>query len=220
MTDLDTYWPEILDVVRQKVAKQTFNTWFLPLLPQNNSPESFDGPMSDPENDSLRVDCPNHFFMDWFSEHHLAALNEAGSAYFGRDVNFTLGVLKKSPEPLDTSGAETGPRDNIGGATATLMQPLVRPEDHQEAARESRVRIATAPRLVARSNINQDYTFNSFVVGTGTDLAFAAATAVANNPGGHFNPLFIHGGVGLGKTHLMHAVGNAVAVQDSVIYIG
>ena len=74
--------------------------------------------------------------------------------------------------------------------------------------------VATASRPAARSNINQDYTFDNFVVGTGTDLAFAAATAVANNPGDHFNPLFIHGGVGLGKTHLMHAVGNAVAAQD------
>ena len=70
MTDLDTYWPEILDVVRQKVAKQTFNTWFLPLLPENCP------------NGSLKVDCPNHFFMDWFSEHHLTDLNEAGIDLF------------------------------------------------------------------------------------------------------------------------------------------
>jgi chromosomal replication initiator protein len=76
------------------------------------------------------------------------------------------------------------------------------------------LRTVTPPRSSALSNINRDYTFNNFVVGTGTDLAFAAATAVANNPGGHFNPLFIHGGVGLGKTHLMHAVGNAVAARD------
>jgi len=219
MTDLDTYWPEILDVVRQKVAKQTFNTWFLPLLPENDSSESFSGSMSDPEDLPLRVDCPNHFFMDWFSEHHLAALNEAGSAYFGREVTFSLGVRKKSSEPLNSVRPETGPRDNIGGATAALLQPLAdpesRPENRPEAPRESRMPVATAPRPAARTNINQDYTFGSFVVGSGTDLAFAAATAVANNPGDHFNPLFIHGGVGLGKTHLMHAVGNAVAAQDS-----
>ena len=75
--------------------------------------------------------------------------------------------------------------------------------------------VATASRPAVRSNINQDYTFDNFVVGSGTDLVFAAATAVANNPGGHFNPLFIHGGMGLGKTHLMQAIGNDMGAQDS-----
>ena len=62
MTNLDTYWPEILDVVRQKVAQQTFNTWFKPLRPVNT------------ETNAPSVDCPDRFFLDWFSEHHLQAL--------------------------------------------------------------------------------------------------------------------------------------------------
>jgi chromosomal replication initiator protein len=212
MVNLDTYWPEILDVVRQKVAQQTFNTWFLPLLPENKGDEptngstepigeSVDGPADLSGNGSMQVDCPNHFFMDWFSEHHLTALNEAGSAYFGRDVNFTLGVRKISAEDVVIKPVAQSP-NNRGDTTAVL--------DFQQES----PRVIPAPRTALVSNINQDYTFNNFVVGTGTDLAFAAATAVGNNPGTHFNPLFIHGGVGLGKTHLMHAVGNAVASQN------
>jgi hypothetical protein len=80
MSNLDTYWPEILDVVRQKVAQQTFNTWFLPLHPENTEVDSIHGSAEESpgngSNGSLKVACPNHFFMDWFSEHHLTALNE------------------------------------------------------------------------------------------------------------------------------------------------
>ena len=193
MTNLDTYWPEILDVVRQKVAQQTFNTWFSPLKPQNS------------ENSALEVHCPDRFFMDWFSEHHLEALNEAVTVYFGAETECRL----KVPEG--------------GDALAPLPVPAAGDEDEDSAPRtaarldgtgRSAPAAATEPlprRQATVTNINPEYTFDNFVVGSGTDLAFAAATAVANNPGGHFNPLFIHGGVGLGKTHLMHAVGNAIA---------
>ncbi len=197
MSDLDAYWPEILDVVRQRVAQQTFNTWFAPLQPENSP------------NGSLKVACPNHFFMDWFSEHHLAVLNEAGATCFGRDVVFTLKIQEGAPNALTPLAPDLTPD----------------PEDRPPAGRVDAaggVRPAPAPVQAASPstsrgaqlmNLNPDYTFANFVVGSGTDMAFAAATAVARSPGSHFNPLFIHGGVGLGKTHLMHAVGNAIAEQ-------
>jgi chromosomal replication initiator protein len=160
----------------------------------------------------MKVDCPNHFFMDWFSEHHLTALNEAGSMYFGRDIQFTLGVREKSsassPLPNDIDMAP-------GGAVSGLTDPDIADRGISPSRNpEIDLQTATVSRPKTVPTINRDYTFENFVVGSGTDLAFAAATAVANNPGDHFNPLFIHGGVGLGKTHLMHAVGNAVAAQD------
>jgi chromosomal replication initiator protein len=200
MTNLDTYWPEILDVVRQKVAQQTFNTWFIPLLPKNNENGS--------TTSSMKVDCPNHFFMDWFSEHHLTALNEAGSTYFGRDINFTLGVRRVASDAV--GGESVIQTDRLDDAPpAAILDNPNRPGFQRNQFLNPPVR---HPSTIY--NINRDYTFENFVVGTGTDLAYAAATAVANNPGDHFNPLFIHGGVGLGKTHLMHAVGNAVAAQN------
>jgi len=206
MATLDTYWPEILDVVRQKVAQQTFNTWFLPLHPEK--PVENGG---EPVNGAFRVDCPNHFFMDWFSEHHLGALNEAGSAYFGRDVEFNLGVRESLPGTTRPTLADLSAMS--GAAELEVSDSLAARQESREAS-ESSTRTATIARPRTVPTINSDYTFRNFVVGTGTDLAFAAATAVGNNPGDHFNPLFIYGGVGLGKTHLMHAVGNAVAAQD------
>ena len=191
--NLDNYWPEILDVVRKKVPQQTFNTWYLPLDPHNS------------ENGELKVSCPNHFFRDWFSEHHLLILNEAGSSYFGKNVEFSLAVEE----------------NGIGQGIDSMLPPLPgadRPGAEVEAgeiqpARKEDVE-PDEPVRPQPQNLNPDYTFDNFVVGSGTDLAFAAATAISNNPGDHFNPLFVHGGVGLGKTHLMHAIGNEIARKN------
>ncbi len=202
---LDSHWPEILDLVRQKVAQQTFNTWFLPLLPADKHPEAQEG------RDFL-VTCPNHFFLDWFSEHHLDILNEAGSVYFSRDVKFRLFVAEGAVPPGGNPlGAFPGDAEPLESDALPDMPPAARVENQAPAARVSQV-----------FNLNPDYTFKNFVVGSGTDLAFAAASAIARNPGDRFNPLFIHGGVGLGKTHLMHAIGNEIAInwpQKKICYI-
>ena len=191
--NLDTYWPEILDVVRKHVPQQTFNTWFLPLQPSST------------QNDSPSVFCPNHFFMDWFSEHHLTTLNEAGSSYFNKAVRFGL-LVHKAKDGDKLRFLSSIPEGVIG-------------DDNSVDSAVSSIQAVTStlpPRSAATvSRLNQDYTFNNFVVGSGTDLAYAAASSISKNPGGHFNPLFIHGGVGLGKTHLMHAIGNEIARQKT-----
>ncbi len=204
VNNLDSHWPEILDLVRQKVAQQTFNTWFLPLIPATEAHQA--------SADTLTITCPNRFFLDWFSEHHLGILKEAGTAHFGRPVDFSLAVSENSA----TSGA-----DFLGEFP---FEAAAGPEGAVEDAVSEAPQVRTAPaaRVSQSFNLNPDYTFDNFVVGSGTDLAFAAATAIARNPGDRFNPLFIHGGVGLGKTHLMHAIGNAIAAnwpQKKICYI-
>ncbi len=191
MTNLDTYWPEILAVVRQKVAQQTFNTWFKPLQPLTS------------ESGHPEVDCPDRFFMDWFSEHHLSALNDAATDYFGTETRVSLQVSDTRKNELSL---ELPSRTEVEPPAARLA--------NAQGIVNTQVKTSPARRTATITNINPEYTFDNFVVGSGTDLVFAAATAVANNPGGHFNPLFIHGGVGLGKTHLMHAIGNAIANED------
>jgi len=195
MTNLNAYWPEILDIVRQRVASQTFNTWFKPLQPVNS------------DNQVPAVDCPDRFFMDWFSEHHLTALNEAGSDYFGTETQFSLKVTQLGHRPLVPLMPESA---NKTAPAATIETKM----NNGEAGRPQHQAPLAPRRNSISTNINPEYTFDNFVVGSSTDLVFAAATAVAKNPGGHFNPLFIYGGVGLGKTHLMHAIGNAILERD------
>jgi chromosomal replication initiator protein len=177
---LDAYWNDVLGIVRRLVQQQTYDTWFLPLEPIPSLTE-------------YKVAVPNHFFLDWFSEHHLKTLNLAISQLFDKDISIALEVHSTGDDEEDLFV----PQPSSAFLSGTVPSEPTPPLDPSI--------------LAAQANLNPDYTFESFVVSGGTDLAYAAATAVANQPGTHYNPLFIHGGVGLGKTHLMHAIGNAVA---------
>jgi len=184
---MDQYWHDILAIVRRMVQQQTYDTWFLPLEPVGSVADA-------------RIMVPNLFFLDWFSEHHLPALNDAGSRALGYPTEFVLEVrpdsgeleedlFKPEPsEPLNRQGMPFDPDD----------------QDDGDASAEA----------IIRANLNPEYRFENFVVSGGTDLASAAAMAVADKPGNYYNPLFIHGGVGLGKTHLMHAIGFAIAERN------
>ena len=188
MDTLQSSWPAILDLVRQKVSQQTYDTWFLPLK------------LSSGSNGTLEVHCPDRFFEDWFSEHHLHTLAEATADHFAREIAIRLTVREGTaspPERFSAAATVSSHRARDGRAPEVVVDgPTL-----DEPAEESRQ---------ACPFLNPDYTFGSFVVGSGSKMAFAAAQAICKKPGDNFNPLFVYGGVGLGKTHLMHAIGNAI----------
>jgi chromosomal replication initiator protein len=137
-------------------------------------------------NGELRLLAPNRYVIDWLSQNSLPRIRELILA-------FADGVVPEVVLDVGTrAGAATGSAPVNGGAD--MGSPAVRPR-----------RIAPT---VLGSRINADFTFDSFVEGKSNQLAKAAAIQVAGNPGKAYNPLFIYGGVGLGKTHLMHAVAN------------
>ncbi|MBD3222286.1 chromosomal replication initiator protein DnaA [bacterium] len=180
---LENYWHDILTVVRRGTPQQTYDTWFLPLEPVGTVRDG-------------RIAVPNHFFLDWFSEHHLPMLNDAASRCLGYSVDFSLEV-----RPDVDAGEDLFKPQFADGQAAGAAQ--IDPD--------TLVVTDSVAEVAARANLNHEYQFENFVVSGGTDLAFAAATAVADKPGTYYNPLFIHGGVGLGKTHLMHAIGLSIA---------
>ncbi len=138
---------------------------------------------------TLRLLAPNRFVVDWVNE------NVAG----------------RISELVDAVGAEPTPAVILEvGSRAAAPPPPVAPSVQSIAPRTG---FKEAP-MVLGSRLNPDFTFTNFVEGKSNQLARAAAVQCAENPGRAYNPLFIYGGVGLGKTHLMHAVGNVIRTRN------
>lgn len=174
--DVARPWEEILDVVRQQVNQQTFETWF-----HQTRFLSLEG-------DVLSLQGPNQFFVDWLTEHHLETLHVAAARVLGRPVEIRLQV---DPQPSNVGGFD--PRATVSTAPPDTSRRV---------------------RLPQEAGLNSRYVFQNFVVGDNNRLAHAACQAVAEQPAQAYNPLFLYGGVGLGKTHLMQAIGNEVLVRD------
>jgi chromosomal replication initiator protein len=139
------------------------------------------------DGDCLTLQGPNQFFVDWLTEHHMDTLHWAANRVVGRPVVIRVLVNPNhTPPPAATLDARSLPA-------------FAAPEELPAAARNPR-----------DAGLNARYVFDNFVAGDNNRLAHAACQAVADAPAQVYNPLFLYGGVGLGKTHLMQAIGNAV----------
>ncbi|NGX17521.1 chromosomal replication initiator protein DnaA [Wenzhouxiangella sp. XN24] len=145
------------------------------------------------DGEALRLLAPNPYVVTWLRQNCLARIREL------------TGEESANRRPFDVS-IDVGTR--VGGNTAPLVAP-VRP-----AAPAGRNAPAAPTDFVTGARLNPDFTFESFVEGKSNQLARAGAFQVAVNPGGSYNPLFLYGGVGLGKTHLMHAIGNSILREN------
>ena len=174
----------------------------------------------------IQLVAPNRFIEDWVQNKFLARI-EALFSQFGADQCSVAVVSESEKVPVfkqssvavisrQVDAANNSPQvtPQVSPAPFQSMEPsgLVIPTPQVQVV--SRIAapaiITSAAEHSLKSNLNSAFTFDSFVEGKSNQLALAAAQQVAENPGGSYNPLFIYGGVGLGKTHLMHAVGNAL----------
>jgi len=137
--------------------------------------------------DFMRIEAPNRFILQWVKDKFLSRFEEMGEAHFSRPVQLALVV------------AETNEVKENKVPAVARPTPIA-------AARSGRSE---------KSGLNPSFTFGNFVTGKANQLARAAAIQVAENPGTAYNPLFVYGGVGLGKTHLIQAIGNYVQEQNS-----
>ncbi len=141
--------------------------------------------------DSIQVRVPNVLFRDWLTKHYSAVLNEALGELGRRDTTILFVADGQSAsDPLPASP------DPVAPPTVDVPGPL-------------ETDAAPGP-ITAPAGLNPRYTFETFIVGSSNQFAHAASRAVAEAPSRSYNPLYVYGGVGLGKTHLMHAVGRYV----------
>ena len=178
------FWDSAIGALSRELSPQQFKTWIQPL--------SF---MSYEESDhSLTIGAPNRFKLDWIKKTFADRFQELASQYFGlpSNVNFVLDVE--------------------GGASSVKPSPaieLVVVEPNEPLERESVILVEEQSfEIEDHSKLNPNLTFETFVTGKANQLARAASIQVAHNPGTSYNPMFLYGGVGLGKTHLIHAIGN------------
>jgi chromosomal replication initiator protein len=196
---MDVTWQRCSSFLRDEMPPQQFNTWIRPLRAQESA-------------DALQLIAPNRFVKDWVHDKYIERIRQIVQEVSGGRIA-TVQLQAGSREDQGSHGrTETAPAVKAGVPMAGATAPA--PVHQRKPEPESGLR--------QQHYLVENYTFENFVEGKSNQLARAAAQQVAQNPGGAYNPLFIYGGVGLGKTHLMHAVGNALLSREGnarVVYL-
>jgi chromosomal replication initiator protein len=176
-------WQKAADRMRDTLGQVSYETWIGPLsfVAMNNG--------------TATIEAPNRFFRDWVSDRYLDLLRHSLSAEVGEPIDIKLTFGKGAGAPVNGNAHANG-NSHAHKARSTSATHGAATSSAESARRE--LHPGLAPR----------YTFPEFVVGSSNQFAHAAAQAVANQPGEKYNPLFIYGGVGLGKTHLATAIGH------------
>ncbi|HEX4046074.1 MAG TPA: chromosomal replication initiator protein DnaA [Gammaproteobacteria bacterium] len=189
-----TLWDKCLALLESEFPSQQFNTWIRPLQAEHS-----DG--------KLILFAPNRFVLDWIVERFLTRITELVKQ-FGDNPPPTV-ILE-----IGSRGAGTGTAGQKPGALVN--------KDKTAAASAGANRPTFADQTTYQSNINAKFNFDNFVEGKSNQLAKAASLQVAENPAVAYNPLYLYGGVGLGKTHLLHAIGNQIISNNpraKVLYL-
>jgi len=191
-------WKSCLEAIREHINPLAFQTWFSPIKPLGLS------------GGELTIEVPSTFFYEWIEEHYSQFLNTALKKIIGPEARLMYSIVmdKSQTEPV------------------TIQLPLQNSQPDKKAS-EGAVKKSSDSfeRDIERfeTQLNSKYTFDTLIRGDCNSLAFAAAKSVAQNPGQNaFNPLVIYGGVGLGKTHMMQAIGNTVRQEREgakVLYV-
>ena len=193
--DCITIWENCLGYIKANVSEQGFKTWFKPIRPI-----SF-------EKEILTIQVPNQFFYEWLEEHYIALLKTAIRAELGEKGRLEYQILLDPEDPARSPKNLSDQRVDMISAEQ-IKNPFV---------------IPGIKKMRIDPQLNAQYTFDSFIEGDCNKLARSAGKAIADRPGGtSFNPLVVFGDVGLGKTHLAQAIGNAVLEKHpkkSVLYV-
>ncbi len=192
-------WEKCLCFIKERIPAQSFSTWFVPIVPLKM------------QGSVLTIQVPSQFFYEWLEENYVHLLKQAIKSEIGENGRLEYSVVvdrgdeKVQPVTVNVSGSSYSQNKNrVNGYDA-----YKNPDFHRELKRNS--------------NLNPSYKFDNFIEGDCNRLARSAGYAVAQKPGvTSFNPLMFYGGVGLGKTHLVQAIGNEIIANDNnkvIVYV-
>ena len=199
-------WNNCLEKLEAELPSQQFNMWIRPLQAEV-------GPSS------IVLYAPNRFVRDWVNEKFVDRILDvvrelAPDSRYEVQVHIgtagSVPVAKPSPSQQETRSHSKDEQSRVSRYSNTNYKSSEKKDPDVEG------------RIQHKSSLNPSFTFSSFVEGKSNQLGRAAASQVSTNPGGSYNPLFIYGGVGLGKTHLMHAVGNHMLEKNpsaKIVYL-
>jgi chromosomal replication initiator protein len=190
-------WDSCLQTIKQRVPTQSYNTWFMPIRPMGL------------RDNALVIQVPNKFFYEMLEESYVDILKTAIRKELGDRAKLEYQILMHNGGHIN--GGQIKPKINGHAAPQSGFHAM-----DQEVDIKNPFVIPGIQRPKIASNLNAEYTFDTFVEGDCNRLARNAGIAITQKPGGtSFNPLVIFGNVGLGKTHLAHAIGNKVVENFS-----
>jgi chromosomal replication initiator protein len=189
---LNRLWEQVLDQLQQQLSPPTYETWIKPAQAQSLS------------EGTLVISTPNPFARNWVQKHYLPSIAQVVEDLVGQPLTIQVVIAQEGAPvpgsvPAQTGGTASPMTPPATGGTSWL-EPMAPPRPAEVEA--------PSPTRAAYNDLNPKAVFDRFVVGANNRMAHAAALAVAEAPGREFNPLFLCGRVGLGKTHLMQAIGH------------
>lgn len=205
-------WNNCLRIIRDNVGEQSFQTWFAPIRPLRLADKT------------LTIQVPSQFFYEWLEEHYVYLLRKAIDAEIGMDGQLEYSVIvdngnqKNKPVSVNLPVSHT-----IGGGTSNrefTRKNGNQSNQHKANHYEGPFSFPSVNYPQIDSQLNNKYSFDTYIEGDCNRLARSAGYAVASSPGAtSFNPLMIYGGVGLGKTHLVQAIGNEIKKKSDNKFI-
>lgn len=222
----ENLWNYCFDRLKEELPAQQFNTWLRPL-----HGEFKEG--------TLFIYAPNKFVLDWVNQRFMGRISELVVEFDGKQsdipIKLRIGSVSSKEQvtvtaPKSQSTATYGHSANTRTERSAqqrmpdenLTKNARKQDPVQPGSRSGDRRVDVEGAIAHQSFLNPNFTFDTFVEGKSNQLARAASVQVAENPGGAYNPLFLYGGVGLGKTHLMHSIGNEIVRKNpnaKVVYL-
>jgi len=195
---MSEFWSACLNQFEKELPTQQYNTWIKTLRLEDADEKATKNGAAPTQ---LRLIAPNRFVLQWVRERYLEQIQSLSRQFFPEPVYISLALGESSSVSNHSILEKNSVEESDIPSSAAAIKPRVDEQTYE------------------KSRLNPTFTFETLVTGRANDLARAAAQQVALNPGTSYNPLFIYGGVGLGKTHLIHALGNEVWNHNSNLVI-